>query len=204
MLHPGTEKTCAGTTSANTEYIESANAYLTEIVGSCSPKFAIGVALLQKNVVDYKQLHLERLTEPAKVDKIDQTVRKSEVLSVLRTKAQSAVPGDLRALDGVTPKVYRLSLPKAEIFVAAYNSEHSRNEDVYVPESGPKVIMVNGRAYPLTGWCSFATLDVFRLNGQYFIHSGSRCCGCGIVGMELFRVTPKGPVEVLSDYSLSD
>lgn len=70
--------------------------------------------------------------------------------------------------------------------------------------SGPRVIVINGIAYPLTGWCSYPFMRIFRLNGKYYLESGSACCGCGITIKELFKIEPTGLVEIQSDGSLSD
>jgi hypothetical protein len=137
------------------------------------------------------------LTELGKISQLDGAARRSKALMALRTKAQDNVPAELADLEGITPKVYSLRIPKADAFVVEYDRK--------VPHLpiGPRVIAIRGMLHPLTGWCSFPKWTAFRLNGSYYILSGSVCCGCGISGMELFRITPEGPVVVISNYSLS-
>jgi hypothetical protein len=97
------------------------------------------------------------------------------------------------------PKLYRYPTPKREVFIVAYDER----KDVHCC-SGPRVILISGSAYPLTGWCSYPFMRTFRLNGKYYLESGSACCGCGITIMELFKIEATGLVEAYSDGSLSD
>jgi hypothetical protein len=133
------------------------------------------------------------------ISKTDRLVRNSKALLTLLKKAQGAILGETKELEETNLKVYQVSMPGQKFLIASF--EYS-NENLGV--SGPRLLVINDRVYPLTGWCSYQTLNVFRLEGQYYIQSGSCCCNCGITIMELFRITPEGPMVVLSDESLSD
>lgn len=200
LLQPGPPKTCIANTTARTKQFELSGAHFTEVSGSCETPKEFGVAVVKTIVRDYERLTPKEISEANQVAKTDRLTRNSGVLSDLLKKAQGSVPGDLKELEGTRPRVYLFSLPKADVTVVSYKEGFPENTGV----SGPRAVIINGHVYPLTGWCSYRTLNVFRLNGEYYVQSGSCCCGCGITAMELFRITSKGIVEVLSDYSLSD
>jgi hypothetical protein len=124
----------------------------------------------------------------------------TNVLEKLRTKAGEA--WDYK-LSRDLPIVHRYPIFKMETFIVAYKSFFSDEGDFDFP-SGPKAIIINNIAYPLTGWCSYPYMRGFRLDGEYYIESGSRCCECGITIKELFKIKQTGPVEIHSDGSLSD
>lgn len=204
LLDPSSKATCAAKTSTRRDTVDSSDAPLTELEGECLSNGEFGLAALETRVDDFAAVPLQVVDDPDKVQAVDAIVRGSKALNSLLTKAQDSSPGDISQLTGVTPTVHRLNVSNSEVYVASYQGEATYKQGVYAPEVNPRAVVVGNSAYPLTGWCSFEALNVFRLNGEHYIQSGSRCCGCGIVVDELFRLTPAGPVEVLSDSSLSD
>lgn len=190
---------CTAKTTSRVEKAESSGAYFTRLYGSCKIPKEFVVAVLKKPVRDYLSVHLKEIIIADTASRIDQAIRNSRVLFKLLKKAQDLVPGKIKELEGIIPKVYEFTLPDSNVFIASYESSRE-NTGV----SGPRVVIINDRHYPLTGWCSFMTLNVFRLNDQHYVQSGSCCCNCGISIMELFRITHKGLVSVVSDGRLSD
>jgi len=58
--------------------------------------------------------------------------------------------------------------------------------------------------YPLTGPCSFYGLpDIFEMDGNLYLQSGSSCCECGIIVGQLFEFNGKELNAVLEDGSWS-
>jgi hypothetical protein len=200
LLQSGLPETCIAKSLAFTKQSELSGAYFTELSGSCETPKEFGVAIAKKPVRDYERLTPKEISEADEVTKTDRLTRNSRALSALLKKAQGSIPGDLKELEGSRTKVYLFSLLTADVTVVSYEEGFPENTGV----SGPRAIIINGHVYPLTGWCSYRTLNVFRLNGEHYVQSGSCCCGCGITAMELFRITSQGIVQVLSDYSLSD
>jgi hypothetical protein len=200
LLQPGLNQICMAKSIAFTKQSELSGSYFTELSGLCETPKEFGIAIANKQVWDYEQVTPKEISEADEVTKIDQLTRNSGALSALLKKAQGSIPGDLKELEGSRPKVYLFSIDKAVVTVVSYEEGFAENTGV----SGPRAIIINGRVYPLTGWCSYRTLNVFRLNGEHYVQSGSCCCECGITAMEVFRISSKGILEVLSDYSLSD
>ncbi len=191
------KNTCVMETSPLTEEAESSGAILTELLGKCQTanKFFLEVALIGRPVRDYERIAPKETADVEEIASIDGLIRSSNVLTSLLKKAQDRIPGELEELKGVIPKVNEVMISGSKIRIASYQKPDF---------DGPKVIMIEGRVYPLAGWCSSLNVNVFRLNGQHYAYASSYCCGCGIHIEQIFRITPEGPVEVLSEYSLSD
>jgi hypothetical protein len=200
LLQSQPPKACAVKTTARTNQLESSGTSLTALQGSCEVPREFAVAVVKKRIKGYDVLPARQILNTDEVEKIDKAVRDSSALSELLGKAQGTIPGDLKELEGITPKIYQFSLPGVEVSVVSYGEQFIESKGA----SGPKVAVINGRAYPLAGWCSYRTLNIFRLNGQHYVQSGSCCCNCGITIMELFLITPRGLVGILADDSLSD
>jgi len=151
-----------------------------------------GIAILDSIITNYEIVKLERISDDKKIQSLDRIVRSTTVLEKLRTN----ITKETYEPEGL-PEVFLYPMPEIETFVVSY-------EGGYPGIFGPRVVLINGSAYPLTGWCSYPYMGSFRLNGDYYIESGSLCCECGITLMELFRIRPTAPVKVHSDGSLSD
>jgi hypothetical protein len=210
VFHSGSDKPCPAETSSGGSHVGPPergledNADFTAITGECADKVKIGVALVGKPVIDFRSIHIQEIKDSIRIGEIDKAVRASGVFESLRKKSQDLNPGEPRELAGIVPKVHQISQPGADIIIVTYNKEQQRNAAAYSPPASPRAIIINGTPYPLTGWCSFDTFHVFSLNNRLFIQSGSCCCGCGIVGFELFEITKGGPKVFLSDDSLSN
>jgi hypothetical protein len=195
FLQPETGNRCVVKTTSRTEEYESSGAYLTRVTGSCPASKDFMVGVLEKSVLDYERLSLTEIKEAGTIRNIEKSIRSSKALLILLEKAQG-IAGEIKQLEGITPKVYRVALPGLNMFIASFRDKEKI--------CGPQVVILNGNVYPLTGWCSYPTLNVFRLNGRHYIQSGSFCCDCGITIMELFLITDQGPIVEHSDSSLSD
>ena len=167
---------------------------------TCSLANLYSLAILKSQISDYEILVLEEILDREKIKSLDTFVRSTTILEDLRTKAQGIVAGEISEIENELPKLYRYPIPEIEVLIVAY--DESKNEDYCC--SGPRVVLIKGTPYSLTGWCSYPFMRIFRLNEEYYLESGSACCGCGITIKELFKITKKGPVKVHSDGSLSD
>jgi hypothetical protein len=196
LLQSDSLKTCSTKTIRITEQSESSGSYLTRLEGSCGIPKEFDIAVLNKSVTDYEHIFPKEIVSPDIVSRIDKSIKDNNALLSLRKKAQDLIPGEIKELEGVAPSIYQFFLPDARVMIASYK--------LSTDMTGPQVVLINDRVYPLSGWCSYETLNVFRYNSQYYIQTGSYCCGCGITIMELYRITPNSLVEVLSDGGLSD
>jgi hypothetical protein len=203
LLQSGQQKTCKTQTTSNVEvYNETSGAYVTELAGSCEFPKEFSVGILKKPVWDYQHILPKKIVIADVISKTDRSIRDRGVLLKLVNRAQG-VPlntSEMKEFEKIVPQLHQFSLPEFNVIIASYD-EFPDNLNY---ACGPRVIIINDRIYPLTGWCSYRTFDVFRLNGQYYVKSGSCCCECGITIMELFRITPNGLVKVYSNGDLSD
>lgn len=204
LLGKGTSRTCSAKT-------EETGFYEGEITGhfsfttvstttECGDADLYSLAVLGSRISSYQIVKMEEITDKRKVKSLDKSVRNKNVLEKLRTKAGDAEGYEL---SNESPEVYRYPISKMETFIVSYKTLFpcSGGSDV---TSGPRAIVINSIAYPLTGWCSHQYMRAFRLDWEYYLESGSHCCECGITINELFKIKQTGPVEVHSDGSLSD
>ncbi len=168
-------------------------------VAQCREVDLYSIAVLGSRISSYQIVKLDEVTDKKKVRSLDKFVRNKNVLEKLRnTEAGGAEDYELSE---DLPIVYRYPIPKMETLIVSYKTRLGEGG----PEvGGPRTIIINNIAYPLTGWCSYPYIRTFRLNGEYYLESGSACCECGIRIQELFKIKQTGPVEVHSDGSLSD
>jgi hypothetical protein len=195
LLEAKRPKICISKTSEFT-VADSVNLMKVSPAAHCGLPNQYGIAILEAKVDSYEIIELEEISDKKKVESMDKLVRVTVVLQNLLEKEQGLIPGKIDALSDILPKVYRYPIPKIEAFIVAYD----KSADV----SGPRAILINGVPYPLTGWCSYPHMRAFGLNGEYYLESGSYCCGCGITVKELFKIEPTGLVAVCSNDSLSD
>jgi hypothetical protein len=199
LLQSGPRKTCIAKTTSHVQSSEEFDFHLTELSGSCDVPEEFGVAILKKPVQDYKHLIPKKIINADTISKTDRFIRNSGALLKLSKKAQDLIPGEMKELEKSIPQLYQFSLPAFNVTMALYEAF----PDGPKYDQGPKVVIINKRVYPLSGWCSYKNFYVFHLNGYYYVQTGSHCCECGIRIMELFRITPNGLVEAASDSSLS-
>ena len=166
----------------------------------CQDPDLYSIAVLNHPVGNYQLLQLQEVINKNKVQDLDKFVRSRLVLEKLRTKAGKAEEYEL---SNELPIVHRYPIPKLEAFIVSYKKVIC-DELTVEGVRGPRAIIVNGVAFPLTGWCSYPYLRAFRLDGQYYLESGSNCCDCGITIKEIFQIKSTGPIEVHSDGRLSD
>jgi hypothetical protein len=190
--------TCSAETTSRSIVDDSSGTELTEIVSSCKVVRGM-IAILRKPVLDYKLISLKKITDATKILTIDQKVKNSNILQRLTEKAQDNITGDVKWLRDVSPEIHQFSMPKANVMIVSYMSLSEIDE-----RANPRIIIINNHVYPFTGWCSWEDMNVFRLNGQYYVQSGSMCCGCGITIEEVYQITPNGLVQVIFDNSFSN
>jgi hypothetical protein len=199
LLQSGTPRTCSAKATSHVEEMESSGAYLTRLDGSCEVPDQFQVGVFKKPVKDYERLALKEIIDPDEVLAIHRSIRNSKALLTDIWKAQGTNSVELGQMEEMTLKVYQVSLPHFIFLIASYDDGPEKS-----PISGPRFVLIKDEIYPLTGWCSYRTMNVFRLNGEHYIQSGSCCCDCGITIMELFRITQNGLDKTVSDWSLSD
>jgi len=175
--------------------------YFTKVIpeDQCDSPDLYSVAVLGPGVSTYQVLQLKEITDEQIIKPLDDAVRRTTVLESLRMKAQGLIAGEISEIQSDLPKLFHYPNPKIGTAILAYDESGDENN-----VSGPRVILVNGVPYPLTGWCSYPYMRAFRFNEEYYLESGSCCCGCGITIKELFKIEPAGLIEVHSDGSLSD
>jgi hypothetical protein len=200
LLQSGARKICAARTTSAIVDIESNGNTFTELSGSCDVPKGFAVAILKKTVRDYELLIPKKIIKASLISKTDRSIRSSGALLQLLKQAQDLIPGEMKELDDISPQLHQIVLPDLNVNIASYDQFPDNANYV----SGPRVIVINSRVFPLTGWCSYRNFNVFRLNGRHYVQSGSCCCGCGITIMEVFQITPNGLIKVISDDSLSD
>lgn len=115
-------------------------------------------------------------------------------------KAQSLVPGDEDyPLDSLFAKAHRFESADAHGYIVSYENEKG-SERAY----GPRFVVFGNKVHALTGWCSHPYVRAFMLNGIFYVESGSHCCGCGIIIMELYSIRRDAVDLVFDDASESD
>lgn len=158
------------------------------------------VVVLGRAVKTYAPLPLEEGIDKETIGSLDRRIQDGNYLENLLSHSKTLILAGTDVKEDIPaplPKVVRYPLPHAEIYRATYNFGSADIE-------GPRIILINGKMYPLTGWCSYPYLRAFLLNGDYYLETGSACCGCGMTAQVLFGIEREGPVIVHADVSESD
>lgn len=197
LLHKDLAKTCSAQTTTNVIRVDSSGTDITEIKGTCVKQKIYKLAIINNSVENYKPVKPKRITDPERISAFDKKAKRSKALLYLKKNNQDGEIMDLQNIIGNVPQVSYFEIPPSEIYIISY---HDNGENIL----GPRVAIHKGGIYPLTGWCSYEALYVFLLNNEYYVQSGSFCCGCGVTTIELFKVSPSGIIKLYSDSSLSD
>jgi hypothetical protein len=156
----------------------------------CDPPNSYRVAVVGREVFEYEVLELEVVSDTQKIRKLNWLVQAQRALDEkIETSAGSQ---DIRwDYDSDAPPriVLKLPIPSFEGYVLHYYGER-------IYDGNPRILIIGDRTYPLTGPCSFPWLRAFRLDDDFFLESGSGCCGCGWRDEFLFRITENGPERV--------
>ncbi len=206
LLEIGRSRTCLVNTEEGGDYEGEITAFSFTTVSpatKCREASLYSVAVLGSRITSYRIVKMEEVTDRRKVQSLDRLVRNKNVLEMYRGRAQG-MGAEGYQISKDLPIIHRYPIPKMETFILSYKTLLGYEGGADDVARGPRVIVVNKIAYPLTGWCSYPYMRAFCLNGEYYIESGSHCCECGIRVNELLKITKKGPVEVYSDGSLSD
>jgi len=208
LLEIGRARTCVVNTEEGGDYegpVTGSFSYTAlSPLTKCGEASLYSVAVLGSRITSYRIVKMQEITDRRKVQSLDRLVRNKNVLEMYRGRAQGMGAEDYQISKDL-PVIHRYPIPNMETFIVSYKTllgYEGGLDDVV--RRGPRAIIINKIAYPLTGWCSYPYLRAFCLDGEYYIESGSHCCECGITVNELFNITKKGPVEVYSDGSLSD
>lgn len=197
LLHKYLEKTCSAQTTSNIIKVDSSGADLTEIQGNCVKPDIYKLAIINKNVENYKLINPRKIANPEKIASFDKTATQSKALLHLRHNNKDGDVMNLQNLNGSTPQVSYFNTPSGEVYIISYH-------DNVFDANGPRIASFKGVMYPLTGWCSYDNFYIFLLNDEYYINSGSSCCGCGVTAIEIFKVTSDGIIKFDSNSDLSD
>jgi tetratricopeptide (TPR) repeat protein len=203
LLHKDKSIVCTARTGKRNDYEDvSGPISFTEIddMANCEEPENYSVAVVNYDVTSYEVIPLQEFTDQAKIKEFDQIVRNTDVLQSLLDKDAGAGYRVSEDISGDLPRVFRCPIKNTDAYILEYMFVWGGAS----PPVGPRVMVLNGSVYGLTGQCSHPGLRMFRMNGDYYIESGSSCCECGITGQELFRIDRSGPVRVHSDYSFSD
>ena len=207
LLEIGRSRTCDVNTEESGDYEGPVTGSFSYTVVSSSTKCedanSYSVAVLGSRITSYRIVKMEEITDRRKVQSLDRFVRNKNVLEPYRGRAQGMRAEDYEIAKDL-PIIHRYPIPEMETFILSYKVLYPDEGGPSDTVSGPRATIINNIAYPLTGWCSHRYIRAFRMDGEYYLESGSNCCECGITIKELFKITKKGPVEVYSDASLSD
>ncbi len=202
LLEKDTANYCTAVTTTNRDAGWANPIEVTSLVTqhNCKSDHAYSVAVIGTTVKDYHLISYDKVSDDSLIKEIDLKVRNSSAMESLKTRAQDLISGyDIVPFADVKPTLYTLHIPNRDILLASYTVRRGQQL-----QEGPRVVIINGNYYPLTGWCSYPDFRVFVLNGTYYIESGSYCCGCGITIQELFEIKNDGVVPVWADSSYSD
>lgn len=206
LLEIGRSRTCLLNTEEGGDYEGEITAFpFTSLSPAikCGDASLYSIAVLGSRIGSYQIVKMEEITDREKVQSLDKFVRNKNVLEMYRGRAQGMAAEDYQISKDL-PIIHRYPIPKMETFIVSYKTLLGYEGGPDNVAMGPRAIIINKIAYPLTGWCSYPHMRAFYLDGGYYIESGSLCCECGITVKELFKITKKGLVEVYSDSSLSD
>lgn len=197
LLHKNQDMKCSAQTTSNNIRMDSSGADLTEIKGMCVKPEIYKLAVITKRVENYKHIKPIKINNTKIIAAFDKQAKRSKALLQLRDKNQDGQIMDLQNLSGAVPRVLDFNIPSGKYYIISY-------KDNVFEVSGPRLAVFKDSIYPLNGWCSYGEYYVFLLNDEYFIQSGSMCCGCGVTTIELFKLNQTGVIKFLSDSSLSD
>jgi hypothetical protein len=203
LLKKDSSETCALETGAVFMFHnEAAHHYFPvtrlTLPNTCDSPNSYRVAIVGREVRQYQVLELEEVSDSRKILDLNSLVQAQGTLD--ERIETSAGYQDIRwdyDLDGPPKTVLKLPIPLFEGYVL-----HYYGEDIY--GGNPRILVIGDRTYSLTGPCSFPWLRAFRLDKEFFLESGSGCCGCGWRDEFLFRITENGPERVFWNASWGD
>jgi hypothetical protein len=161
LLEVGQPRTCLSQTKDAIDYKDEVGDELYQFtpispVAQCRAVHHYSIAVLGSRISSYQIIKMERITDKKKVQSLDKLVRNKNVLEKLRTRAGDAWG---YRLSKDLPIVYRYPIPKMETFIVAYKTLQGYKREPDLPP-GPRAIIINNIAYPLTGWCSYPYIRI--------------------------------------------
>lgn len=140
---------------------------------------------------------IEDVTDDAVIIKIDSLVRATDYLNKLLISNNGIIEFKDTILQK-RPEIKRVKANKFSYYIVTYNMKGDY-------EIGPRLIVLNEKiVFPLTGQCSFESIYPFNINGINYIQTGSACCGCGIIGFQLFVIEEDAVKTEFEEFGLSN
>lgn len=141
--------------------------------------------------------YIEYITDELVIFKIDSLVRATDYLNKLLITNNGIIEFKDTILHK-TPEIKRVKANNFEYYVVTFNMKGDY-------EIGPRLIVLNEKkVFPLTGQCSFENIFPFSINGINYIQTGSACCGCGIIGFQLFVIEKDNVKNEFEEFGLSN
>ncbi len=189
LLEKNFSETCLAETKTHIQDISNPERIYTELETlDCRSQQDYSIAVLGGVLTSYEVVRGKEIKDTRISDMLDEKVRGTPVLSGLAGKAQEKRLSDGEwSLYGVKPRVLKIQFQGAQVLVAVYDLKES---------AGPRAFFFKNTIHSFTGWCSLPFIRTFLLNGTPYFESGSKCCDCGIVIQEIYKVGEKG-VELI-------
>lgn len=141
----------------------------------------------------YDLVKKERITDSLFVEQIDQQIKLSGYIDTLLSYDDAFLADSV--IGDSLPAITTIHIPGQEAFVITYSYMESL--------SGPQMMIINNRIFPLTGPCSYEYVYPFQIDNRFFIQTGSSCCECGWVIDQVFEVSGESLILVFQDDSYS-
>lgn len=189
LLEKNFSETCLAETRAHIQDNFNPERIYTELEAlDCRSPQDYSIAVMGGVLTSYEVVRGKEIKDARISDMLDEKVRGTPVLSGLAGKAQEKRLSEGEwSLYGVKPRVLKIQFQGAQVLVAVYDLKES---------AGPRAFFFKNTIHPFTGWCSLPFIRTFLLNGTPYFESGSKCCDCGIVIQEIYKVGEKG-VELI-------
>lgn len=142
---------------------------------------------------DYHTVPFENVTESTKIKYIDSLICNTKYKDTLIFVKDIYYP----EIKTKPPKVVRLKVGEKDVFIATYYYE-----DIV----GPRFAIQNQNIISLNRYdfCSDEELYAFYMNKDLFIQTRTIGCGCGTIGLQIFKITNESIDEYYEDFGMSD
>lgn len=129
-------------------------------------------------------------------DEIDRIIRTGTLMAeALEMSGNSYSLDDIK---GIKPKIEIIEAAGFTYSIATYPLPY---EEYF---SGPSFVILPDKSIrTIGGPCTIPTIP-FVLEGVNYIHTGSNCCDCGIIGVHVLRVEPNAVIRTFDDYGYSN
>lgn len=147
----------------------------------------------------FKLMSPIKMNSAFQAEAVDTEVKEGDFLSKLLKDGNTTNSSEyLSILTNRRPMLYQFNLPGMDITVGHYPLFLNYGT------IGPRLIIINSKIYPLSGQCSGKDFQVYQLGLDFFIHSASTCCECGLHIEEIFELNEDGVIKVFANDGYSN